>query len=152
MRGIRNAAPIAAHQSGEIADTRRHDRLDALAQPARQHRRMSAGADGHDHVAAIDDGRKNESGEIGAIDHVHGNAGVAGTHGDLVVARIAGRSHDRDRTGEVGGQRIMEVDLELARAGGRLHDLVGYVGVARVPANGGVRSEQQAQLVDRVLA
>ena len=46
----------------------------------------------------------------------------------------------------------MEIDLELARAGRRLHDLVGDIGVAGEPAHGRVRGQQQPQLVDRVLA
>ncbi len=152
MHGLRNAAAIPAHQRGEIADARGHDRLDAFAQPARQHRRMAAGTDRHDHVAAIDNGGEDERGEVGAIDHVHRNTGVAGARGNLLVAPIASRAHDRDRAGEIGGQRIVEIDLELARAGSRLHDLIGHVGMAGVPAHGGVRGQQQTQLIDRMLA
>ena len=152
VHGLGHAAAIAAHQRGEIADARRHDRLDALAQAPRQHRRMAAGADRHHHVAAVDDRREHEGGEVGAVDHVDRNAGLAGARGNRLVARVAGRAHDRDRAGEIGGQRIVEIDLELPGRGRGLHDLVGDVGVAGEPAHGRMGGEQQPQLVDRVLA
>jgi hypothetical protein len=47
-------------KAGEIADPRRQHRLDALAHAARHDRRSSAGADGNDDVAAIDDGGKDK--------------------------------------------------------------------------------------------
>ena len=95
---LRDALAIAAHQGGKIADARGHDRLDALAQPPRQHRRMTAGADRHDHLAAIDDRRKDEGGQVGAVDHVHRDAGVARARGNFFVAlRRRSRSRPRSR-------------------------------------------------------
>src|SRR5262245_13302713 len=113
---------------------------------------MATSADRDDDVTAIDDRGKNECGEVSAVDHVHRNAGLAGARGNLFVAFITGRTYDRDGAVEIGGQGIVDVDLELARAGGRLHDLVGDVGVAGEPADGRMRGQQKAQLVDRMLA
>ena len=152
MHDVGDAAAIAAHQRREIADARRDDRLDPFAQAPRQHRRMAAGADRNHHFAAIDDRWKHEGGQVGAVDHIHGNAGVAGARRNLLVALVAGRADHRDRAGEARGQRIVEIDFELSRSGGSLHDLVGNVGVAGIPAHGGMRGAQQAQLGGGVLA
>ena len=152
LHGLGHAAAIAAHQRGEVADARGHDRLDALAQAPRQHRRMTAGADRHDHVAAIDDRREHEAGKVRTVDHVHRNAGLAGAGRNRLVARIAGRAYDRDGAVEIGGQGIVKVDLEMPGRGRGLHDLVGDVGVAGEPAHGRMGGQQEPQLVDRVLA
>jgi hypothetical protein len=147
-----DALAIAAHQRREIADARGHDCFDALAQPSRQHRRMTVGADRHHDIAAIDDGRKHETRQIGTVDHVDRNAGIAGARGNFFVACIAEGAHHRDRAGEVRSQGIMKIDLEPARSDGRLYDLVGDIGVAGIPAHRRTRGQEQPQLIDGVLA
>ncbi len=113
---------------------------------------MRIGADRHHHLAAVDDGRKREGGQVGAVDHIDRNAGVARAHRNLFVALVAGRAHHRDRAGKTCRQRIVEIDLEMARTGGGLHDLVANVGMTRIPAHGGVRREQEPKLGDGLLA
>ena len=109
---------------------------------------MAAGADRHHHLAAVDDRRKHEGGQVGAVDHIHRDAGVARAGGNLFVALVAGRAHHRDRAGKTRRQRIVEIDFELARTGRGLHDLIGNIGMAGIPAHRGVRRAQQPKLGD----
>ena len=69
-----------ADETGEIANARGQNSLDALAHPARDDRRCSAGADSDDDIAAIDDGGENESrmGEI--VHHIDGQTDRLGAH------------------------------------------------------------------------
>ena len=112
-----DALAIALHQAGELADARRQQRLDALAQTTRQHRRRAAGADRHHDVAAIDDRRHDESGEIGPVDHVDRNAHGARTCGDGVIARSAS---GRDNSGRTSDQSA-DNGSPVSSVGGRAY-------------------------------
>src|SRR5262249_59228888 len=72
-RHRREAAAVATDQFGKLADPRRQQRFDQLAQTPRQNRRGSTGADRDHHLTAIDDGGKNEGREFGPVDDIDGD-------------------------------------------------------------------------------
>ena len=110
----RGGGAKTTHQSREVADARRQQRFDALPQPPRQHRRSAAGADRHHDLAAIDNGRKDESRQIGPIDDVDRNSLPARLCGEVIVARIADGRHDGDEAGEIRLPRVGTRNLNAA--------------------------------------
>ncbi len=153
MTALGEALAIAAHQGGEIADARRQQRLDPLAQPARQNGRGAAGADRDHDVAAVDDGGKDEGRQVGPVDHVDRDAGRARARGDGFVHRASGGAHDGDDAGEVRRCGIARdnVELSFARVGadrglGRSDCKLFRAGV---PADAGAGRAQEPQLVVR---
>ena len=106
MARAREMFAVATHQSRKIADARRQQRFDALAQAAREHRRGPAGADRDYDIAAIDHGRNEKGRQVGPVDHVDHDVAGAGARGDLLIDRAAGRRDHRHEFGEVGLQRI----------------------------------------------
>ena len=140
------AAAMAADQFGQIADACGQQRFDPLAQSARQDRRAAAGADRHHHLAAIDDGGKDERGKLGAVHDIDRNAMPASARSDLRVERI-GRRNDRSNVAQISGKRIADADFKATRTGKR-HDVFGDVGLAREPAHVSRGRAQQTQLAE----
>src|SRR6516162_8558532 len=133
-RDGRKSAAVSADQSSEVADAGGQQGLDQLAQPPRQDRRGSAGADRDHHLAAIDDGGKNERREVRPVDDIDGDAVAAGAGGDLSVERVARRGNDGDGIAQIGLEWIGEADFEPARSRQRQHRFRD-VDVARQPAH-----------------
>src|SRR5262249_34226206 len=125
-----------------------HRRPDQPPQPPRQHGRAAAGADRHHHLAAIDDGRKNEGRQLRPVDDVNRDALRAGARGYGRVAGIADGGDDRDHVGEIGPQRISDADLEPALAGKRQY-LFRDIGIAGEPAHVRAGRAQQTKLGKR---
>ena len=105
----------AADEAGEIADPRRQHRLDALAHAARHHRRGAAGADRDHDVAAIDDGRKNESRMREVVHHIDGQADRLGPRRHRRSDVAGARAQDRNHAVEIGRQRIALGELDPRR-------------------------------------
>jgi hypothetical protein len=111
---LRHPRTEAPHQRRELADPRRQQRLDAFAQTPRQNGRCAASADRDDDVAAIDDGREDESREFRTIDDVDGHAVSARPRSDIGVPQLAGSAHDGNEVGEIRATRIVGTDFQQA--------------------------------------
>ena len=138
----------AADERGEIADPRRQDGFDALAHAARHHRRGAAGADRDHHVAAIDDGRKNESRMRKIVHHIDGQADRfrPRRHRDADVA--GARTQDRNHAAQIGDQRIAFGQLDPRGIGG-VQPAHIMTAVGGEPADARARRQQQAQFRPR---
>jgi hypothetical protein len=79
------ATAMAADQFGKLADPRGKQRFDPFTQALRQNRGSSAGADGDDHLATIDDGGKDKGRQIRAVDNIDRDALPTRARGDMVV-------------------------------------------------------------------
>ena len=90
-------------------------RLDAFAHAARHHRRGATGADRHDDVAAIDDGRKDEGGMREIVHHVDGQADRSRARRHRSADVAGARAENRDHAAEIGGQRIAFGKLDPRR-------------------------------------
>jgi hypothetical protein len=145
------AAAMASDQGGEFADARGQQGFDQLAQAPRQCRRSSTGPDCDHHLAAIDDGGKDEGRQLRAVDDVDGDAPGPRALGDLRVDRISRRRYDRRDVAHVGAERIADADFQTAPSGQR-QELFRNVGVAREPAHVRSGGAQQTQLAERRLA
>ena len=141
----------AADEAGEIADPRRQHRFDALAHAARHHRRGAAGADGDDHVAAIDDGGKNESRMREVVHHIDGQADRLGPRRHRNADVAGARAQDRNDAGEIGRQRIAFGKLDPRRVRG-IQAAHIMMAVGREPADARARRRQQAQFRPRQIA
>ena len=108
----------APDKAGEIADTSRQHRFDALAHAARHHRRSSAGADGDDHVTAIDDGRKNESRMRKIVHHIHGQTDGLCPRRHRSPDVAGARTQNCNHSGKIGSQWIALGELNSRRVGG----------------------------------
>ena len=109
--GLGDALAQRMRALGQRAEVGRQQRLEPGLDLARQHRRGALGADRHRHRRAVDDGRRDEGGELGRIDDVDGDA--AGPGG----ARHRGIEH------AVAGRRIDEaLAVQIARLEGARHD------------------------------
>ena len=138
-----NRLAPAPDQRCEIADSRRQQRLDALAHAARHHRRCTAGADRHHDLAAIDDRRNDETRMRGIVHHIdgqtrrprsrrHRNADFAGTCAE-------------HRNDFVQPDRCGVVYTLDPRCGGRIETGDREVAVGCMPAHLRLRGKQQAQ-------
>src|ERR1700737_1724275 len=138
----------AADKTGEIADSSGQNGLDALAHAARHHRRGSAGADGNNHVAAIDNRRKNKGRMRQVVHHIHGQADRLRPrrHRGPDVARA--RAQDRNHPAEIGSQRVASHKLNPRRIGG-VQGAHIMIAVGCVPANARACRCQQAQFRPR---
>ncbi len=155
LRGLGNAGvngfAETADEFREIADARRDDSLDLLAQAARHHRRSAAGADRDHDIAAVDDRRKNESGMRDVVHHIDGQPERFRTqrhrNADIACARAEHRDHAR----EIGGQRIAlgEIDARELR---RFQTVRVMRARGRIPADARAGCQQNAQLRQRKLA
>ena len=84
-----------ARQPGERAEPLRQERFEALAQSAREHRRIAAATDSDDDRRAIDDRRHDEARQLAIVDDVDRNVTTLGLARDPCVDRaLVGR---RDR-------------------------------------------------------
>jgi hypothetical protein len=91
--------------------------------------------------------------EVGTIDHVDRNVRGASARRHRLVARIGGGAHHGHHARQICRQRVVGIDIEPTRSSGRSRDGIGHVGMMTgIPAHGGVRRQQQAQLVQGVLA
>jgi hypothetical protein len=126
-----------AHQRREVADARRQQRFDALAQPPRQHRRGAAGPDRDHNLAAVDNGRKNESRQVGPVDDIDRNSLPPRLRGDRIVALIAEGRDDGNQAGEVRLLRIGSRNLDPS--GPQLGGEIGFDGAGAFsePAHAG---------------
>jgi len=155
QRKLRNAAvdgfAPAADERGEIADPRRQHSFDALADAARHHWRGSAGADGNYDIAAIDNGRKNESRMREIIHHIDGQPDRLRPRRDRNPDVGGARAQDRNHATQIGRQRIAFAKLNPRRIGS-LQPAHIVIAVDGVPADARTRRQQQAQLRPRQLA
>ena len=155
QRHLRNAvvhqfAP-AADERGEIADAGGQHSFDALAHAARHDRRSSAGADGNDHVAAIDDGGKNESRMREIVHHIDGQTDRLGPRRHRNSDVAGARAQDGNDAGEIGRQRIAIRKLDPRHIGsGKPAQIMLAVG--REVADARASRRQQAQFRPRQIA
>jgi hypothetical protein len=115
-RGVARAGEglaVSTHQGSKIADARREQRFNPLAQAPREHGRIAAGADRDHHVAAIDHGRNEKGRQVGPVDHVDRHIAGAGAGSDLLIERSAGRRDHGDEFREVGLERIGQGDFQM---------------------------------------
>jgi len=103
------------------------------------------------HLAAIDDGGKNEGRKIRTVDDIDGETFPARTRGHFIIEPVAGRRDDGRHIAQAGREGIAEADLEPALAGSRRR-LFRNVGAAGKPAHMRSGGAQQPQLGERGLA
>ncbi len=141
----------AADKTGEIADSRGQNSLDALADAARHHRRGAAGADGDHHVAAIDDGGKDEGRMRQIVHHIDGQADGFGARRHRNAGLAGARAEDRNHAREIGGQGIAFAKLDPCGARG-IQGAEVMLAAGRKPADPRARGRQQPQLRSHQLA
>ncbi len=111
------AQPAPAHAAQarepvrERADAGGKERLQALAQAPRQHRRGAGARDGdHDRIA-IDDGGNDDARSAAIIDDVHGNrARLAQARDPAIQRAVRGRHDDQTRAVQILGNELPERD------------------------------------------
>ena len=141
----------AADECGEIADPRRQNSFDALAHAARHDRRGAAGADGDDHIAAIDDRRKNEGRMREVVHHIDRQADSLGPLRQRRSDVASTRAQNRNHSAEIGGQGIAVGSFNPRRIGGTEAAHI-TIAIGCVPANVRARGGQQAQFRPRQIA
>lgn len=133
--GGADARPIARRQGRQLAERMVEQRLDALAQAPRQHRRHARGGDGHDQRRPVDDGRHLEGRQFGIVDHVaEYPARPRGLADRRVDGAVVGGGHHQPGAGQPGGfeAAVQAGDAALLGQGGerriqarRAHDDLG---------------------------
>lgn len=144
-------AAMAADQRRKLANSRGQQGFNSFTQALCQNRRSAAGSDRDHHLAAIDDGGKNEGRQIRTVDDIDGNALAPRARGDLTIEQLASGRNDGDDVAQVRLEGIPEADFKLPLPR-RRRQLFRNVDVAGEPADMCAGRPQQAQLGERRLA
>src|ERR1700745_1542283 len=106
----------AADEAPELTDARGKHSLDAPPPAARHDGRSATGANGDYHIAAIDDGGKNEGRMRKVVHDIHRKTERPGARRHRRTDLAGARTKHRDDSGEIGGQWIALGRLDAPRS------------------------------------